>query len=170
MFRGSVSSGVLGLISAIQWNKVQLTNVRRRSRILVRGGPAEFWPQVGALPKIWWKIRVFFPLKLPENRMDFKKSWGQGGRAPRAPWIRYWMWFWESSCLFSWKAVAGRRRRKAPKPPQDFFPAVFFLQSSKSENALCALMAQKLEMDSARIMFALQLCFPFETRTDKKKS
>ncbi len=26
-----------------------------------------------------------FPLKLPENCMILKKSWGQGGAAPRAP-------------------------------------------------------------------------------------
>ena len=51
---------------------------RRGSRILVREGPVKFGPQGGALNPNWLKIGLF-PLKLPENCMILKKSWGQGG-------------------------------------------------------------------------------------------
>ncbi len=51
---------------------------RRRSRILVPGGPVEFWPQGGPWAQNLLIIRGF-PLKLPENCKILKKSWGQGG-------------------------------------------------------------------------------------------
>ncbi len=51
-------------------------------------GPVEFWPQRGVpVSKKLLKIEGF-PLKLPENCMILKQSWGQwGAHAPRAPWI-----------------------------------------------------------------------------------
>ncbi len=52
------------------------------------GGPVEFW-RGGAWAQNLRKIG-FLPIKLPEKCMILKKSWGQGGRAPRPSWIRYW--------------------------------------------------------------------------------
>ena len=49
-----------------------------------QGGPV--WTPRGSLSQKLLKIGVF-----PENylkTMIFKKSWGQWGQAPRAPWIR----------------------------------------------------------------------------------
>ncbi len=55
---------------------------RRGSRILVRRGPVEFWPQGGGP----WALNLLkigvLPSKLPENCMFLKKSWGQGGSGP----------------------------------------------------------------------------------------
>ena len=52
---------------------------RRGSRIFGHGGPAEFWPQEGALSPKFAQNRGF-PLKLPENCMILNKS--LGARAP----------------------------------------------------------------------------------------
>ncbi len=53
-------------------------------------GPSGVLTLVGAMnPKFAWNRG--FPLKLPENCMILKKSWGQGGPGPPGPpWIRYW--------------------------------------------------------------------------------
>ncbi len=67
-----------------QMKKITTPWPRRRSRILVWGDPVEFWPQGGGpWAQNLLKIGVF-PLKLPENGMIKKKSWGQRG----TPWIR----------------------------------------------------------------------------------
>ena len=47
------------------------------------GGPAEFCPQGGSEPAICQNRG--FPLKLRQNCMLLKKSWGQGGPGPRPP-------------------------------------------------------------------------------------
>ncbi len=58
---------------------------RRRSGILVRGAQWSFDPKGGgALSPKLLKIGGF-PLKLPENCMILKKSWGQGGLGPQGP-------------------------------------------------------------------------------------
>ena len=53
-----------------------------RSRILVRGWGQRSFDTMGVWAQNLLKIG-FFPLKL--------KSWGLGGRAPWAPWIRQWV-------------------------------------------------------------------------------
>ena len=57
---------------------------RRGSRILVRRGPAEFGPQGGPWAQHLLKTGVF-PLKLSENCVILKKSWGQGGPGSPGP-------------------------------------------------------------------------------------
>ena len=53
------------------------------------GAPSKVLTLRGALSPKFAQNRGF-PLKLPENCMVLKKSWGQGGPGPpRAPWIRY---------------------------------------------------------------------------------
>ena len=65
------------------WKANSFYSSRRGSRILVRG-PEELWPQGGLWAQTLLK-KGFFPLKLPENCMILKKSWGQGGPGPPAP-------------------------------------------------------------------------------------
>ena len=55
-------------------------NTQARIQDFGQGGPTEFGPQ-GPWAQNLLKIGVS-PLKLPENCMIMKKSWGQGGRAP----------------------------------------------------------------------------------------
>ena len=68
------------------------------SRILVRGAQRSFDPS-GAWIQNLLKIGGF-SLKFPEKCMIFKKSWGQGGVGPRAPWIRQCI-----GCVLSWNCA-----------------------------------------------------------------
>ncbi len=70
-------------------NCFTISGPRRRPRMLVRRVQWSFDPKGGPEPKHLLKIGVF-PLKLPQNCMILKKSWGLGGLDPRPPWIRYW--------------------------------------------------------------------------------
>ena len=58
---------------------------RGGSRILVRGVQRRFDPRRALSPK-FAQNRGFFPLKLPEKCMIFKKSWGQGEPDPPIQW------------------------------------------------------------------------------------
>ena len=57
---------------------------RRGSRILVRATQWSLDPKGGALSP-QFAANMGFPLKLPQNCMILKTSWGQGGRAPGPP-------------------------------------------------------------------------------------
>ncbi len=59
---------------------------RRGSRIFGHGGPAEFWPQEGALSPKFAQNRGF-PLKLPENCMILNKSLGARAPPPGIHWF-----------------------------------------------------------------------------------
>ena len=62
------------------WQAISSIHVQAPIQDFGRGGPGEFWPQGP------WALNLlkigFFPLKLPENCMNLKKSWGKGGGPP----------------------------------------------------------------------------------------
>ncbi len=66
---------------------------RRGSRILVRGAQWSLDPKVGALSPKFAQNRGF-PLKIPSKLHNFEEILGaRRARAPRAPWIRFWVEF-----------------------------------------------------------------------------